>query len=560
MAGPSEALKSSIRRGLALKLAVCLVASTASFFALTGYFNLENEKRSFESFTLASADRVSDIILRSTRHEMLHNDRETMRAHMRDIGAEPGIRRVRIFNKDGIISFSTDPTEIGTAVDKNAEACYKCHAREAPLVRLNRPDRARIFFMPNGERVLAVIRPIENQPDCYTASCHVHPPEKRVLGVVDVHLSLQPVDEQLAENRRRAIGVLVLAAVLFSALGILFVWKVVHKPIQELTRGTQRVAAGDLDVRLPVRSDDELGDLAESFNRMTADLSRARSELTHWAKTLEDRVRRKSEELERLYASMVATEKMASLGKLAATVAHEVNNPLFGMLTYARLTIKTIQGMDIDPAVKAQVLENLKVVERESRRCGDIMKNLLAFARQTTPKRAPADLNSLVERSLKLVRHQLELQEIELQTELCSPAPQVFCDAGQIQQVLVVLLVNAAEAMPKGGKLTVSTSFDGESRSASVRVRDTGKGIPPEILPQIWEPFFTTKEDQHRTGLGLAIAKNIMDRHAGKIEVQSEVGQGTEFTVTLPVDAAEQTEANADTTGAALEAGRRNVI
>ena len=555
MDGPAQAPRPAMPRGLALKLAVCLVGSTAGFFGLAGYFNLKFERRSLENFTLGCADRTSDMILRATRTEMLHNDRAALRARLQDVGSQPGIKRVRIFNKDGLVSFSTDPTEVGTVVDKNAEACYKCHAREAPLVRLNRPDRARQFTLPNEGRVLAVIRPIENQPDCYNAACHVHPPEKRVLGVVDVHLSLQMVDEQLAENRRRTVLLLLLAAVLFSALSIVFVWLVVHRPIRELMQGTQRVARGDLSVRLPVRSSDELGELAESFNRMTADLSKAHQELTEWARTLEERVRRKSEELERLYATMVASEKMASLGKLAATVAHEVNNPLFGMLTYARLTLKTVQGLDLDPAVKSAILDNLKVVERESKRCGDIMKNLLAFARQTKPKRALADLNGLVERALKLVRHQFDLQEIQVDVQLDRSAPEILCDAGQVQQVLVVLMVNAAEAMPNGGKLTVESAFDAQSRTVAVRVRDTGSGISPEVLPQIFEPFFTTKEDQHRTGLGLAIAKNIVERHGGRIEVQSEPGQGTEFTVVLPVDAPPD---EPETELTAAEAGRRN--
>jgi two-component system NtrC family sensor kinase len=348
------------------------------------------------------------------------------------------------------------------------------------------------------------------------------------------------VDQQIAQHRAQVLELLAVALVLYSLLSVLFVLKVVHQPIKELTEGTRRVAQGHLDLRLPVRSEDELGALAASFNTMTADLSQAHVELTEWARTLEERVRRKTEELERIHASLVANEKMASLGKLAATVAHEVNNPLFGMLTYARLTLKTLNSLDLDPAVKASMTENLKVVERESRRCGDIMKNLLTFARQTKPHRAPAGVNELVDRALKLVRHQLELQEIALVTEFAEGLPEVYCDSGQIQQVLLVLMVNATEAMSGGGRMTVGTYAGEGGSTVLVKVKDTGHGIPPDVLTQVFEPFFTTKESQHRTGLGLAIAKNIIEHHAGKLDVRSVVEQGTEFIITLPVGAPDE--------------------
>jgi two-component system NtrC family sensor kinase len=286
-----------------------------------------------------------------------------------------------------------------------------------------------------------------------------------------------------------------------------------------------------------VRSEDELGALAASFNRMSAELHQAHTELTEWANTLEKRVQRKSEELERAYSSLVASEKMASLGKLAATVAHEVNNPLFGMLTYARLAIKAIHNMNASEAEKSSIVENLRVIERESRRCGDIMKNLLTFARQSKPHREPTDINTLVERALKLVHHQLELQEIALETNLGQGMEQVYCDPGQIQQVLIILFVNATEAMQPGGRLRVATAQDDDARTVAVRVADTGSGIPEEIRQQIFEPFFTTKENQHRTGLGLAIARNIVEQHGARMGVESMPGKGTEFTIVLPIDA-----------------------
>src|SRR5579883_2674170 len=191
-----------IRVGLAAKLAVCLVASTAAFLTLFGFVMLREQRRYAEELVLQAADRISDVIRSSTHYEMLHNDREALYNVIHEIGREPGIRRIRIFNKEGRISFSTDPTEVNTVVDKRAEQCYACHAQQAPLTKLARPDRARIFQDGGGQRVLGVIRPIENGPVCANAACHSHPASQRVLGVIDAHVSLASVDAQSGNTRQ----------------------------------------------------------------------------------------------------------------------------------------------------------------------------------------------------------------------------------------------------------------------------------------------------------------------------------------------------------------------
>ena len=526
-----------IRIGLAGKLAACLIFGTAAIFALFGYLHLRLQQQQSEQLVLLSAIRVSDIIHSSARHMMMVNDRGGMHALIRDFGAEPGIRRVRLFNEEGRIQFSTDSREVGRLVDKSAEQCFACHAQQSPLTRLNRPDRARIFRDTDGRRVLAVIRPIDNRPECSEAACHAHSPSRSILGVIDAQMTLESVDTQLAAGQKRMLLSIAMALFAMLLISVMFVWGVVHRPIQDLTRGIHDVARGNLHHRLPVRSGDELGQLAESFNRMAGDLEAARSESTEWARTLEERVRRKTEQLEQAHHSLVASEKMASLGKLAATVAHEVNNPLFGMLTYARLGLKELGREGLGEGPRQALAEYLKIIERESKRCGEIMKNLLTFARQTAPQRSRANLNTLVERAAALVRHQLEMQEIDFRFQPDPSLPEFFCDAGQIQQVLLVLLVNAAEATPNGGSITVSTRYDQERSRAVFVVADTGCGMPEEVKSQIFEPFFTTKENQHRTGLGLAIARGIVEKHGGSIDVVSEPGQGTAFTVSLPAAA-----------------------
>lgn len=522
------------RFGLAAKLAAWLTVGVVICFFLFGYAHQRLEQRHLESLVSLSAQRVADVIHFSAWQAMLRNDQQMLYTMIRDIGREPGIRRLRIINEVGLVRYSTDAAEIGTMVDKQAEACYACHAQAEPLTRLQRKDRTRIFRGDDGHRVLAVILPIENHPDCSSAACHAHPPSRRVLGVIDAHLSLDAVDEQLAEHRTQMLAFTVGTAVIGCLMAICFVWFFVHRPVHDLVAGIMRLAQGDLSCRIQVRSRDELGVLAESFNQMAEDLERTHEELKKWAETLEERVRQKTAELEAAQKSLIHTEKMASLGRLAATVAHEVNNPLFGMLTYARLVLKDIQKPDVDEATRQRMIDNLRIIERESRRCGDLMKNLLAFARQSTPQRLRVQLNQVVDRAVKLVAHQYELSQIALRTKLDPNLPEIDCDPGQIQQVLIVLLANAQEALGRGGEVVVETRR--REDGLELVVRDNGPGIPKELHLQIFEPFFSTKDDPHRTGLGLAVAKGIVERHGGTITLNSEPGRGAEFIIFLPFE------------------------
>lgn len=525
------------RFGIAVKLAVCLVSVVLLGFLFFGYFQQNLEQKHLEKLVGLSADRVADVVHSSAYRAMLHNDRGALYTLIQDFGREPGIRRVRIVNEEGLIQHSTLGSEVGSLIDKSAEACYACHASSQPLTKLNRTDRARIFRDERGRRSLAVIRPIENAPECSNAACHAHPESRRILGVIDAHLALDAVDEQLAEYRLQMISFTAGAALLAGVLSVLFVFKVVHRPVRMLLKAIGRVKSGDLDHRLNAGTRDEFGVLATEFDEMAQEIHTAQQELRRWNDTLEARVAQKSAELEKAHRGLVTNEKMASLGRLAATVAHEVNNPLFGMLTYARLCLKDMDQLEGDGARKDRVKEHLRIIERESRRCGDLMKTLLAFSRQKAPERAPTEVNVIVERSCALLLHKLQLSRIELIKELDPALPVILADPAQIQQVMVVLLANASEAMGEGGMVKVKTAVMPGDEGVKITVTDSGPGVAPELRESIFEPFFTTKEEQHGTGLGLAVARAIIDRHGGALTLSPDTSKGAEFIIRLPLEA-----------------------
>ncbi len=532
---PWQKLTSSISAKLIASLLVAMVA----IFALLGYLNIRLHRQHLEAATLASAERVSDVIKRSAAYYMLRNDREGLYHSIQTMADEPGMIKVRILDQEGRVSYSTDSAEVSHVLDKTAEACYGCHIQSQPLTRLNRPDRFRIYRNGGGHRVLGIITPIENQPNCSNAACHAHPASQQVLGVLDTNLSLATADAQLAVSSTRMFFYTAGAMLTVTLLSWLFVWRVVGRPIKALENGTKHLSQGELGYQIEVRSEDEVGDLAHSFNSMSLQLRAANEQIVTWARTLEDRVAQKTKELKNAHDHVLHVEKMASLGKMAAVVAHEVNNPLSGILTYAKLLRKWVGTGQAEHEKREEALQCLDLIASESRRCGDLIKNLLSLSRTAPMNVQSTNLHEVIDRCLLLVRHQLELTGIELQLKLAEDLPRVPCDPAQIEQVLLALIMNAIDAMPRGGTLWVETRLSPDETEVEMRVRDDGAGIAPDVLSRIFEPFVTTKENGHGVGLGLAISRGIVERHHGSIEVESVLGRGTSFTVTLPTQTAE---------------------
>ncbi len=519
---------------ISVKLVFLLAVSMTLVFGLLGFLIVRLHRQHLEQSTLASAERVSDVINRSTAYYMLRNDREGLYHTIQTIADEPGMVKVRIFDQEGRISYSTDAAEVSHVLDKKAEACYGCHNQSQPLTRLNRPDRFRIYRIGGGHRVLGIITPIENQPSCSNAACHAHPASQQVLGVLDTNVSLANADAQLSVSSARMLSYTAGAMLIVAILSWLFVWRVVGEPIKALKNGTEHLSQGNLGYQIEVQSHDEVGDLAHSFNEMSLQLRAANEEIVTWAKTLEDRVEQKTRELNRAHDHLLHSERMASIGKMAAVVAHEVNNPLSGILTYAKLIRKWVGTGQTEHEKREEAIECLELIAAESRRCGDLIKNLLTLSRTAPMNVQSTDVHAVIDRCLLLVRHQLELGGVEVQLHYAKDLPRVPCDPAQIEQVFLALIMNARDAMPRGGNLWIETRVSNDESEIEIQVRDDGAGIDPEVLPHIFEPFLTTKESGHGVGLGLAISRGIVERHNGRIVVQSELGRGTTFTVTLP--------------------------
>lgn len=302
----------------------------------------------------------------------------------------------------------------------------------------------------------------------------------------------------------------------------------ITNPLKEMVTATQEIAKGDLSHKIVVSSKDEIGDLADSFNQMTTDLKAANDKLIEWGKTLEKKVEERTKELKEMQAHLIQSEKLASLGKLAAGVAHEINNPLGGILIYSNLLLEDTEKNSLH-------YENLKKIVKETSRCKDIVKGLLEFARPREPERSLISINEIVEGSLAIMERQTLFQNIKIKKTYASDLPEIVADSAQLQQVFMNIILNAAEAMDGNGLLTISTSLNEDGSCIEAQFSDTGHGIKEEDKIRLFEPFFSTKEVGKGTGLGLAISYSIIQKHRGKIEVQSQIGKGSAFIVKLPV-------------------------
>jgi two-component system, NtrC family, sensor kinase len=537
---------------LAQKLILSLTVIVIIVASISGFFSVQAQEGQLLDAMILGADQLSNGITSATWHAMLADDRNAAYEVMQTIAAKQGINRIRIFNRDGKIMFSTKPEE-AQQVEKSDEPCSPCHSTLHPLAKVDIPSRARIFRNPDESRRLTMITPIYNEPSCSQAACHAHPTKTKVLGVLEVALDLDRVDKELANVRNRVFAVTGFEILLIALFIIFFTRNFVDIPIRKLIEGTRAVSAMQLDKPIDVKASQELSELARSFNTMRERLKQSIDENDQFTQSLETKVEQRTAQLKAAHQKLLQSDRLASLGQLSASVAHEINNPLSGVLNLSMLMQRILKDDGI-PATRIEEFRRyLSQVVNETSRVGHIVSDLLAFSRRSKPLSGLADLNRIVHATLSLVSHKLKLMNVEIDLHLENDLPKFRGDASQMQQVVINLVMNGAEAtLSKGhGKVTITTTSNKKDNTIVLEVKDSGDGIPQENLSKIFDPFFTTKGEGKGVGLGLAVVYGIVEAHQGEIEVRSIPGEGTTFAVTLPLSNKEETQSS--TTGA--EAG-----
>jgi two-component system NtrC family sensor kinase len=520
------------RQSLAAKLiiAIGLIMILGSF--IFWFATLNKQEEDIMSIAVKYGNSFIDFIKKSTRYSMLAFQRPAIQQTLEDISIAEGVERVRIFDHHmGKIFYSSNNANVGNLVDKGSISCRGCHEETEKTFKLSSEQKkSEIYKSAEGFTSLKLIEPILNEPACYTSECHIHPKEQKILGLVEADMSLELLDKaKLKQGLALTAYVLIFIVAISVSLGIIL-YKIVSKPVSQLTEGIKTVAAGNFHYSVPITSEDEMGVLANRFNTMIKDLKEAHDQRELWTQTLEAEIAKKAEEIQKTHSSMLQTEKLASLGRMAAGIAHEINNPLTGIVTFAHLM------KDNFPPDSSES-EDLNVIIEQAERCAKIIKNLLTFARATPSEKGEANINDVLSRTIYMVKNQAKFHNIKFTINMEESSFITYGDASQFQQIFLNMMINAADAMNERGTITIATRSTDMNGKPFVEIEftDTGSGIKDEDMPKLFEPFYTTKPVDKGTGLGLSVSHGIVKHYGGEIDIESTIGKGTSFFVRLPL-------------------------
>jgi two-component system NtrC family sensor kinase len=432
-------------------------------------------------------------ILLNRNYEIVDKIKETVFQEVKYKGRDIGT--ATIFLDDYRISTNVENDDGSRAIGSRiAEEVY------VQVVEKGEPWIGRAFVVNNW--YITTYAPIKNIKD-------------QIIGILYVGI----LEQKYIDIRNQIIFTFLCIMLIGALASMLFAYiisQTIAVPIHEMLTASEQITKGNLEAQVEISSKDELGDLARTFNTMANALKQRDQQLRDFATQ-----------------RIMQSERLAMIGQLAANVAHELNNPLTGIVTYSHLLL---ERATCDEASQSSIQK----IANQANRCRDIIRGLLDFSRQRKPQKKQTDINLLAQECISFVEKQALFHNVQIVKELQAGMPMLVVDPSQIQQVFMNMIINAAEAMNGDGRLTVTTHLDATGNFVEIEFSDTGIGISEENIEKIFDPFFTTKEVGHGTGLGLAISYGIVKEHNGSVTVHSEVGRGTTFIISLPLFAEEE--------------------
>ncbi len=488
-----------------------------------------------------SGNNIGSLVEGALYYSMMENDKRALQNTLDVIHTLPGIEDVNMYDSQDNLVYSS------TAKDKehafNAD-CKSCHTniaamftpKEKSYLILNRNSKCLMNQTDKERRHLLIKSPILNESTCYKSSCHYHAATDEVLGSLVIRIPLDTLDAAVGKSTAEFFVLAAVATIFLVGFLIFFTRRNIKRPLNALLKASIAVANGDRSNRVEIESNqlDDMRMVSTAFNHMLDSLQAATSELENWSQQLEYKVQKKTEELGAAQNELIRIERLASLGKLSSSVAHEINNPLSGILIYSKLVYKQLSNPVFDESKRESMLNHLRLIQNETKRCGDIVKGLLDFSRKDQDDFELKHLHEILMGTYELMTHPIRIANINFYKDFTALHDQVFCSPNQVKQACVALLVNASEAVQENGEIIIRTT-NPDDTCIRVDIIDNGVGISPDNLPHIFEPFFSTKHNASGIGLGLAIVHGIIQNHKGKIQVKSEQGKGTTISITLPL-------------------------
>jgi two-component system NtrC family sensor kinase len=529
------------RSSIYSRVVYLITLSSVILFVLFGVIFKSVYEQNLNTVIRQSGNNIGSVVEGSLYHSMLENDKSTLQSTLDIINTMSGIDDVNMYDDKDSLVYSSFSSDIATHSNPD---CLSCHENIQSM--FPRKEKSYRIIAVNSEcsmnqndnshRHLLIRSPILNEKSCYVSACHAHQASDEVLGSLVIKMPLYDLDTAVEKSSTKFYILATITTLLLVTVLIFFTRNRIKNPLNDIIKASVAVSNGNKSTRLEIKPDslDDMRMVSQAFNDMLDNLQSATEELQNWSQQLEYKVQKKSEELGAAQNELIHIERIASLGKLSSSVAHEINNPLSGILVYTKLIYKQLSNPELYASKRDSVLKHLKLIENETKRCGEIVKGLLDFSRKDQENFESKHLHKILQDTYDLMTHPIKIANISFLTDFTAKHDLIFCSPNQIKQACVAILVNASEAVLENGEIVISTK-NTDSETITFEISDNGIGVAEDDIPHIFEPFFSTKHDTSGIGLGLAIVHGIVKSHSGKIEVKSVPGKGTTISITLPL-------------------------